>query len=222
MITINVQQLGVYGRAVRAGCRRDREAYLSHLVDRLSQGPANDIFAAYHQVLGHRRRKPYQPDPLPIIKGADGALCENAPDMHARWRQHFGDLEGGQAVLLDDLASAFLPEHPHAVSVWPQPDDVGLVPTFGALQRVLASTKCAKAPGFDKIPPELCKHFSAESAHLLLPLLLKHVWRGCEALGWKGGQSIYFYKQKGSVQECSSYRAVLLLSAFLPRLATRH
>ena len=43
MITINVQQLGVYGRAVRAGCRRDREAYLSHLVDRLSQGPANDI-----------------------------------------------------------------------------------------------------------------------------------------------------------------------------------
>ena len=108
MITINVQQLGVYGRAVRAGCRRDREAYLSHLVDRLSQGPANDIFAAYHQVLGHRRRKPYQPDPLPIIKGADGALCENAPDMHARWRQHFGDLEGGQAVSLDDLASAFL------------------------------------------------------------------------------------------------------------------
>ena len=50
-------------------------------------------------------------------------------------------------------------------------------------------------------------------ARLLHPLLLKHVWRGCEAIGWKGGQSVYFYKHKGSVQERASYRAVLLLSA---------
>ena len=114
-----------------------------------------------------------------------------------------------------DLAQACLyPSSATTSADWPHPASVAQVPTFDMLQQTLATTKCAKAPGFDQIPPEMCKYFPHEVATVLFPLLLKQVWRGCEAIGWKGGQSVYFYKQKGSMQECGSYRAVLLLSAF--------
>ena len=134
--------------------------------------------------------------------------------MNARWRQHFGDLEEGRAVSFSDLAQSLGPDRPPtAHTPWAHPQDPFMVPTLTELQCLLSATKGAKAPGIDRIPPELCRHFANGVARLLHPLLLKHVWRGCEAIGWKGGQSVYFYKHKGSVQECASYRAVLLLSA---------
>ena len=72
--------------------------------------------------------------------------------MHARWRQHFGDLEGGQAVSLEALARVSLHAQPQDAPNWPQPDAVEMVPTLGNLQRVLMSTKCAKAPGLSQNP----------------------------------------------------------------------
>ena len=215
LLTVNAAQLSAYGKAVRRACRADREAHLSALADAISSGPCDAVFAAYHRVLGHRRKKMYQPDPLPMVNRLDGTPCADAEEVQQRWRQHFGDLEGGRPTSMADLAQACLyPSSATTSADWPHPASVAQVPTFDMLQQTLATTKCAKAPGFDQIPPEMCKYFPHEVATVLFPLLLKQVWRGCEAIGWKGGQSVYFYKQKGSMQECGSYRAVLLLSAF--------
>ena len=63
LATINAQQLGVYGRAIRQACRLDRNAYLSSLADQVSSGPSHEVFAAYHKILAHKRRKPPQADP---------------------------------------------------------------------------------------------------------------------------------------------------------------
>ena len=134
--------------------------------------------------------------------------------MRARWRQHFGALEAGLATSFSDLAHRALEAEDNCSAAWPCPLHIQDLPSIISLQRVLANTKIKKAPGFDGLPPELCKFFSTEVADILMPLVFKQVWRGNEALGWKGGCSVFFHKNKGSFQECSSFRSVLLLSSF--------
>ena len=215
LISANSQQLAVLSRALRRSCRSDRAVYIADLADRVSNGPSNDVFAEYHRLLSHRRKRPYQPEPLPIIRNAKGELCTGAAEATDRWREHFGSLEAGRRTSFADLAAKSLyPEQAFHQKPWPHPSGLEQVPSFLFLQQVLAGTKTAKAPGLDRVPPELCKSFSADTAAMLFPILLKHAWRGCEPIGWKGGRSVFFYKQKGSVQECASYRAVLLLSTF--------
>ena len=104
ILTVNAQQLSAYGRAVRRACRINREAHLSVLADRISSGPADEVFAAYHSVLGQRRRKAYKPEPLPIVNRSDGTPCTTAAEIQERWWQHFGDLEAGQQTSLEAIA----------------------------------------------------------------------------------------------------------------------
>ena len=65
------------------------------LLIRSPQGPTEEVFHNLHALLGHRRKKPYRPEPLPALRRADGSLCSDGDEILARWRQHFGALEAG-------------------------------------------------------------------------------------------------------------------------------
>ena len=109
---------------------------MSDLPDQVSRGPTNEVFA-YHRLLAHRRKKAYQADPLPIVNRPDGFPCASAAEMQEKWRQHFGDLEAGQATPLQALADDKLSvSASDPAGVWPHPLEATAIPTFGL---VLAS-----------------------------------------------------------------------------------
>ncbi|OLP92674.1 hypothetical protein AK812_SmicGene25481 [Symbiodinium microadriaticum] len=200
------------GQLLRAACRRDRSAYLADLADRISTGPTNEVFAAYHRLLSHRRKKPYQIEPLPTILDERGAPCLDMQARFSRWRGHFGALEAGVETSFAALAEhAVEPSAPAAH--FPHPTDISQVPSVCFMEKILTSMKGGKAPGLDAIPAELCKGFSPQLSRHLFPLLMKQVWRGEEAVGFKGGTTVFFHKKRGPQDECASYRAILLMSS---------
>ena len=200
------------GQLLRESCRIDRAAYIEGLADQISTGPSNDVFAAYHKLLFHRRKKPYHIEPLPTILDAHGAPCLDMQARFKRWRDHFGALEAGVETSFQGLVDD-LPASGQGSTVGPHPGNISQVPSFSSLQRVLAATKGGKAPGLDMLPPELNKGFPVQIARHLFPLLMKQVWRGTEAVGFKGGATVFFHKKRGPQDECGSYRAILLMSS---------
>ena len=202
------------GLQLKKACKRDRDTYISTLADQLSSGPTSEVFANLHAVLGHKRKKKYQADPLPAVKALDGTLCPDRDAYMARWRQHFGGLEGGKEVDVDTLAGLWDERARNSTTVaatWPQPAAISDVPTEVAVRRLLTVTRAGKSPGLDGIPAELGRRF----AHLLAPHLhriaLKVAFGGSEPAGFKSGESIWFYKGRGEHSVCGSHRAILLL-----------
>ena len=205
------QTLDVQCRQLRHACRQDRVAYISGLAQTIATCPSPDVFQEVHRILQHKRKKSYQAEPLPMIRQLDGSVCEDSTSALARWRQHFGGLEAGSESTVTALATDAMSR---SAQEWPLPDTLQIVPNITVLQQVLSASKLHKAAGPDGIPAELGKSFPIEVADILFPLLLKFVLRGEEAVGHKAGQAIFFWKGKGSQQECSSYRAILLLSTW--------
>ena len=204
------QQLDYQCRQLRHACPHDRDAYVSGLAQKIATCPSPEVFQAVHKILQHRRKKPYQAEPLPMIRQLDGSVCPDTASAQKRWREHFGGLEAGIESTPQALASKAMS---NSADSWPQPLSLDSIPDVTALQRVLSSSKLHKAPGPDGIPAELGKTFPVEIADLL-PLLLKFVLRGEEAVGHKVGEAIFFWKGKGSHQDCGAYRAILLLNAW--------
>lgn len=69
-----------------------------------------------------------------------------------------------------------------------------------------------KAMGPDGVPGEILRMFPREMAKILFPSMTKFATRLHEPIQWKGGQLIKLYKGKGPVQECTSFRGILLMS----------
>ncbi|OLP82019.1 hypothetical protein AK812_SmicGene37367 [Symbiodinium microadriaticum] len=137
--------------------RRDRDAYVSSLADQLAQSPASELFQSLHSLLGHRRRKKYQVDPLPAVMDREGHLCRDADSAMSRWREHFGGMEGGQETSFSGLMSKWAMRIQASADdcPWPMPSDLSVVPTEADLQRLLVSAKAGKSPGMDGIPVEV-------------------------------------------------------------------
>ena len=201
------------GPRLKKACKRDRDAYISQLADQLACSPPSDTFHHLHSLLGHRRRKKFQVDPLPAIQEVDGTPCQDQHATLRRWRDHFGGMEGGQPASLHALASYWdnCIRHRSHDQPWPHPPSPDMLPTETDLQRLLTRAKSGKSPGMDGVPAELGKWFSGLLAPHLHRLALKTALRGAEACGFKAGETIWFYKGKGPHHACSSYRAILLL-----------
>ncbi|CAE7441316.1 unnamed protein product [Symbiodinium sp. CCMP2592] len=144
----------------------------------------------------------------------DAALAETALAARRRWRQHFGGLEGGREVALEHFlieAQDRINQSAAADVAWPAPPDIRLVPTCADIRRLLMQAKPGKSPGMDGIPNEFGRIFAEVLSPHLHHLAWKTSWRGSEALGYKAGQAIWLCKGKGSFQECTSHRSILLL-----------
>ena len=76
------------------------------------------------------------------------------------------------------------------------------------------TAKAGKAPGPDGIPSEFGRVFAALLAPHLHRIALKTALRGSEPVGFKSGRAVWFYKGKGAMDSCSSYRAILLLPSW--------
>ena len=214
--TVQVQHMHAVAKALRAACKSDRDEYIRGLADEVARGPSQQVFASLHRLLSHKRKKPFHLEPLPTLKKPDGEICADDRERLETWRAHFGGLEGGQPTTFQKLADRahageFCPEH---VNVAPHPSSIAEVASQATLQLMLRASKVGKAAGLDNMPPELCHFFATDLAPVLYPIFLKIAWRGQEPAGWKGGSTVHFHKRRGKFDDCSSYRAVLLLSTW--------
>ena len=198
-------------RMLRRECRADRDRYIADLAQKVADCPCSEVFATLHRLLGHKRKKPFAPEPLPKLLTADGHACQDIDAVNRRWREHFGAMEGGRETDFAQLPDIILAGSASAAA-WPAPACASQIPSIADLQKVMIRTKPGKAPGPDGIPGSLLKHFALDMSALVHPLLLKLALRGCEGIGFKGGLAVKFWKGKGSKQEASSYRQILLVS----------
>ncbi|CAE7388909.1 unnamed protein product [Symbiodinium microadriaticum] len=214
--TAQVQHMHAVAKALRAACKSDRDDYIRGLADEVARGPSQQVFAALHRLLSHRRKKPFHLEPLPILKKPDGEVCADHRERLETWRAHFGGLEGGQPTTFQHLADrAHAGEFcPAQGKVAPHPSSTDEVASQATLQLMLRASKVGKAAGLDNLPPELCHFHATDLAPVLYPIFLKIAWRGQEPAGWKGGSTVHFHKRRGKFDDCNSYRAVLLLSTW--------
>ena len=121
-------------RELRRECRADRDRYVAELAQKVADSPCSEVFASLHRLLGHKRKKPFAPEPLPRLLTADGQVCPDVDAVNRRWRQHFGEMEGGRETDFDHLPAIILSE-PTSTSVWPAPASVSQIPGLADLQK---------------------------------------------------------------------------------------
>ncbi|OLP90989.1 hypothetical protein AK812_SmicGene27377 [Symbiodinium microadriaticum] len=176
-------------RKLRRGCRQDRDAYVTALADQVAHNPTSEVYGALHRLLCHRRKKPFAPEPLPLVLDEAGEPCQDVKASQGRWRRHFGGMEGGSDTQFRHLPDTIL-QREALLPKWPSPLDTTGIPGIADLRRVMLATKLGKAPGPDGIPGAILKQHAQILAPGLYPLLLR----------------------KGSKKEANMYRQILLIS----------
>lgn len=124
---------------------------------------------------------------------------------HEQWKED-ALLPGGSMgnVAKNQRADFCLHEAPQTV------DDL---PTVYELEYFMRQSKCDKAMGYDVVPGELLHYAAPYLASKVWPVMAKMSMWVDEPPQWKGGRLITAFKNKGSVQECSNYRALLVSSS---------
>ena len=91
------------------------------------------------------------------------------------------------------------------------PGCLDFVPTVQTLASTLKSAPAGKAPGPDGLPNGVGISCPSEFAEKLYPIALKMCVRGSERIGFKSGMLCKMFKGRGSHDQCTSYRGILLL-----------
>ena len=158
--------------------------------------------------LGKRHRDIGQRS-LPIVRLKSGEVASTPEEALQRWREHFGEIEGGITTTPSALwtsATASRALHPPC---HPQLSDI---PTLLELEAQLRKIQSGKAPGPDLIPGEFLKSAGPRIARELWPLLFKICCHVQEPLLYKGGRLATLFKHKGSAAEAANHRAILISS----------
>ena len=198
-----------YTTELRQDIAQDRAELADNLVTSLQDSPGKRAVQLLRPLRLGKRFRTMGLKSTPMIKKADGSIAGSRQEALVRWRQHFGDMEGGQYTTPDELWSM----HCKSQSSRPRPQiDASDLPTILELEHQLRQARSGKACGYDNIPGELLQASCTHLAHHLWPLLLKVTTRLEEPLQYKGGKLFALYKGRGSPLECGSYRAILLSS----------
>ena len=197
-------------QALRHRLQADRKDYLDNLAREAAHLNTSEIFRALRPVLQPSKRASNQTNPLPTVKKADGQLTTTLEEYHARWLEHFAAIEAGHHVQAEDLIhDALQRQHQRQQpSQWTLRD----LPSLHWLEKAARKIRNGRAAGPDDIPGEVLKTQPAATARALLPLLWKLFLRIEEPIPFKGGTLIRLWKHRGALNECSSFRGILLMS----------
>ena len=99
-----------------------------------------------------------------------------------------------------------------AVKCLPTMEELDTEPSLEELSKAIDSLASGKAPGSDRIPPDLLKHCKTTLLHCLLVLLCQCWQEGAVPQDMRDAKIITFFKNKGERSDCSNYRGISLLS----------
>ena len=185
------------------------------LCRRLEQMPrdasAGQILQAIHKLQGPTNPKKIKRKPFPLLKKSDGTHCASSSERCDRWAEFFCNMEGGRRMTHQDLREGWIDNLQHFRQ---QQFDLSLesLPTLCDLERAYSHVRIGRAVGMDSIPPEACKYNVGQFARATFAQLLKMTLHGQEAIPHKGGRLTAAYKGKGDVDDCASYRSLLVSS----------
>ncbi|CAE7461183.1 TNXB [Symbiodinium necroappetens] len=147
--------------------------------------------------------------PLPMLLHPDsGMTIATRKQRDQVWMLHFGKQEQGSATNIDDfLAEAQWSCYDGNV-IW----DVGYLPSYLDIEKVLHDIPRNKAAGLDNIPGEVLKAAPAAAARALLPLFVKSMLTQHQPVQWRGGVLFEAFKRSGLQSSVDNYRSLFVSS----------
>ena len=203
-------RLRAVGWRLRHELTRSKSNALQRHLDQLPEDTsAADFLRELKPFTGPTNPKKAKRATLPIIKNDQGEHCQLPCEATETWINFFQNMEAGRRMPYEELRSIWIQE----LAQFQQDGfevDLSALPSLVDLERALRRVPRGKAHGPDGLPGELCHHQPAAVARLLYPGLLKTMLHGHEPLVFKGGKLIAVYKGKGAVDDCKSFRSLLI------------
>ena len=91
-------------------------------------------------------------------------------------------------------------------------EELDTEPTLEELSKAIDSLFSGKAPGSDRIPPDLLKHCKTTLLHSLHVLLSRCWQEGAVPQDMRDAKIITLFKNKGERSDCNNNRGISLLS----------
>ena len=197
-------------KQLRGQLRMDKKQYLEGVAKLANTAKPNEVYKLLRPILPKAKQNRPVLQPLPQLQKRNGVHAQNATDMLDRWIEHFAALECGNEVdPLKFLEEAIVRQQQTCLpTTWNAED----LPPLSSLEHAIRKMANGKATGPDGIPSELLKASPRIAAYVLYPLLAKFCLRMEEAIQHKGGKLVALFKGRGSVDDCASFRGILLLS----------
>ncbi|CAE7243279.1 unnamed protein product [Symbiodinium sp. CCMP2592] len=207
-----VQELRSLKPAFRRSLCADRKNYLSAVADAACRSSTKDVVAKMRPLIGPPRRKQRGAVPLPTVRLENGELAQEPDEVEARWVRHFSAVEFGGPAKPEELISNCL-QRQARIDLDGLEIDLAELPSRLDLEAAMRSARTGRASGNDALPAELWKLQAPVLSQVLYPLMLKAAFRLTEPLQFKGGSMHKIWKGRGPMQNCDSYRGILVSSA---------
>ena len=143
---------------------------------------------------------------LPGFKDRSGQWVTSKPKIAWAWQAQFSEIENAVEVQVQELYNLATNQKGPELDV----QHLSQIPTLYDFESSLRRMKDSKAPGLDGIGAEIFQVDIPAVAKRLYPIFLKSVLRGQALPDLSGGWLIPLFKQKGSAQAMSGYRAIML------------
>ena len=151
-----------------------------------------------------------------ILPKNRGKFNQIQQDLGPQLLQHFQDLEAGCSIERQQLFSQCLHRNNRELSVRPRSHQMALdeLPTLAEIENHCLRQQPHKAPGPDQIPSTLCRSGAVALAPHIHSMILKSFLYGIEPFPHKGGKLCALFKHKGSRDDATGYRGILLADSF--------
>ena len=199
----------VLSHNLRTSVREDKAKVADSLLMPLQQANGKQAIRLLKPLRLGKRHRDMGQKAMPAVRLTNGELAQTPAEALQRWREHFGQLEGGQVTTSTDLWHTVASSRLRRPTCFPGLSDI---PTLLELEDQLRKVKAGKAVGPDLVPGEFLKAAGPWIARELWPLLFKICCRVQEPLMYKGGRLATLFKHKGSATEATNHRAILISS----------
>ena len=208
----HVSELRSLKPLLRRSIQSDKRSYLKEVAATAVTGNSKCVTDKLRPLLGPPKRKRKGARAVPAILLEDGTVAPDSKSADDRWIRHFSAIEAGRPEAPEVIAENCI-RRQNAADL----GEVSLshtdVPTRIQVETGLRSSPCDRAVGKDKVPADVLHCYPGQLSLPLYQLALKMAFRRAEPLQWKGGEMYQVWKRKGSVLDCSSYRAILVSSS---------
>ena len=195
---------------LKAALQVQRKQYLEKIAEEADLAPPQEIYKKL-RAAGFASSRKSRFRPLPFVLQSNGQPATDIETLRKIWRDHFAAIECGHEIPAQELLQLCVYSD-IALQYQPPDDLLACMPTLQDFERMLLKCQPNKAAGPDGLVPELCKYAARHMSHFLAPLFLKQACYAAEPIHRKGGILFELYKGKGSMQDASSYRGILVSS----------
>ena len=178
---------------------------LQQRIDQANQRSSVDLFSILQPKKMIFKHAGKLTKPVPGLRDEEGAWQFSRACIARAWQGQFSKIENAETVEFQDLLARSKPDAVARTVV-----DLHAIPTLLDVERALRALNKSKAAGLDGLGAELFQQGCASMAKRIFPLVLKMGLRCQGVPELTGGWLLPLFKNKGSAQLMTGYRAILL------------